>query len=174
MPSKETPQWVHFTPEDTEYRLIMFEGGAGRQEIELNRTEYKHLKSVLAKERGYVLRDDDPAPTSTTLEEETRHVPNGTWSGFLRSALNGDVAAMRCFVRLEIDHGSHEDQEPENLGGETGSRQAIRTRLPEEQPRERTRSNHADYSSGGPFGARRRPPIRGIGSCAPGIPVRGG
>jgi hypothetical protein len=70
MPSKDRPRWVDFTPEETEYRLIMFKGGAGIQEIGLDREEYEHLKSVLAKERGY-------APAGEEASEQAAATPNG-------------------------------------------------------------------------------------------------
>jgi hypothetical protein len=47
--------------------------------------------------------------------------PADTWNGFLRRARSSDVAAMQCFVRLEIDRGG-KDQEPAKLAEQTDSR----------------------------------------------------
>jgi hypothetical protein len=44
--------------------------------------------------------------------------PVETWNGFLYRARDGDVPAMQCLVRLEIDHGSA----PEDLDEETSAR----------------------------------------------------
>jgi hypothetical protein len=42
------------------------------------------------------------------------------------------VAAVRCFVRLEIDHQS-KDQEPATLAEQTGSRSSAAKTITEEQ-----------------------------------------
>jgi hypothetical protein len=83
-----------------------------------------------------------------TREEQGRAQ---TRNGFLHRARDGDVAAMQSFVRLEIDHGSSDDQEPANLGGKRApdpTSWVLQIRLSEGQPQERTRSNHTEYSSG--------------------------
>lgn len=55
MPEK-LPEWIHQTPEETSYALLMWEPDGGcEQEIELTRSEYIKLKQYLALLRGYPL-----------------------------------------------------------------------------------------------------------------------
>jgi hypothetical protein len=53
--AEHPPDWVNFTPDDTEYVIDMVEGdGESIQRINITRKEFLLLKLTLAKHRGYV------------------------------------------------------------------------------------------------------------------------
>lgn len=53
-PEKPIPDWVENTPQELEYSLLVYDELDGsRQEIDVTREEYMHLKNVLAHLRGY-------------------------------------------------------------------------------------------------------------------------
>jgi len=50
------PDWANVTPDDNDYKLIMFlSSGIGEQEIKLSREEFVLAKRVVAAKRGYEL-----------------------------------------------------------------------------------------------------------------------
>ena len=48
----DVPEWVTETPEETEFRLEVWDPGTALQIVELSRVEYVALKAHLAKLRG--------------------------------------------------------------------------------------------------------------------------
>lgn len=99
----ETPEWFETTPDETNYCLLMTEGGGGNlQEIDLDRDEFIALKAELARNRG-IASEEAPQPAGARDYEPGGHTCNDILTAVdaLESAGACHMAYCRFFKDAE-------------------------------------------------------------------------